>query len=92
MPNDPFGGRVSKEAAFKYKEVFESEAGQVVLKDLMTRFHMFQTTFQNTDSTSERDFNEGQRSVALHIFATAEVDPNQLLSIARKEISHGRRQ
>jgi len=91
MTNDPFGGRVSKEAAFKYKEVFETEAGQIVLMDLAKRFHMFSSTFKPGVPTEELLLKEGQRTVAMHIFAAAEVDPNQLLSNARKEINHARR-
>ena len=90
MGNDPFGGRVSKEAAFKYREVFGSEAGQLVLMDLAKRFYMFETTYKRGETARDSDTKEGMRTAILHIFATAEVDPNQLLSQARKVIHHGR--
>lgn len=92
MSKDPFGGRVSKEAAYKYREVFKTEPGEKVLLDLLQRFHFLASTFTPHKGETVNDviFKEGQRSVILHIFASAEVDPNNLMSMIRKEIHSGR--
>ena len=48
-----------------YKTLFESDDGDVVLKDLRTRFHLDQPIF-STDAM-EMAYLEGQRSVVLII-------------------------
>ena len=48
-----------------YKKLFESDDGDVVLKDLRTRFHLDQPIF-STDAM-EMAYLEGQRSVVLII-------------------------
>jgi hypothetical protein len=52
-----------RELLISYKRVFGSPEGKSVLKDLMTRFHVF----------NEHDadpIKEGQRSAVLHIMKT----------------------
>ena len=50
-----------------YLQVFKSNAGQLVLNDLASRFHMYSSTL-SADS-NEMAFREGQRSVLLFILS-----------------------
>ena len=49
-----------------YKESFEGDGGQRVLRDLMMMFHMAKSTHVVSDS-HESAFREGERHVILHI-------------------------
>ena len=57
--------RTPKELRARYKALFESDDGEVVLDDLRKRFHIFGTTF-STDS-HEQAYCEGQRTVVLFL-------------------------
>ena len=59
-----------------YKEVFNSEAGQEVLHDIMRHNYVFNTT-QSSDPL-EMSFNEGRRAVVLAIMHNLQKSPNEL--------------
>lgn len=58
-----------------YRYIFGTDEGQRVLKDLMQRTHMFGTTFDGNPHAMA--YNEGRRSVVLHIMKMLEVNPEQ---------------
>ena len=60
-----------------YKEVFNSEAGQEVLHDIMRLNYVFNTT-QSSDPL-EMSFNEGRRAVVLAIMHNLQKSPNELM-------------
>ncbi len=60
-----------------YKEVFNSEAGQEVLHDIMRHNYVFNTT-QSSDHL-EMSFNEGRRAVVLAIMHNLQKSPNELM-------------
>ena len=55
-----------------YKEVFATEAGKVVLDDLMKSNYFFTST--QTGDSHETSFNEGRRSVILAILNYVSLD------------------
>lgn len=58
-----------------YKNIFDSEAGRLVLEDLKQRCFMRTTTF--TPSHGEISFKEGMRAVCLHIESQINYQPEQ---------------
>ena len=60
-----------------YKEVFNSEAGQEVLHDIMRDNYVFNTT-QSSDPL-EMSFNEGRRAVVLAIMHNLQKSPQELM-------------
>ena len=60
-----------------YKEVFNSEAGQEVLHDIMRHNYVFNTT-QSSDPL-EMSFNEGRRAVVLAIMHNLQKSPQELM-------------
>ena len=46
-----------------YKTVFRSEEGKIVLRDLLTKFHVLSSSM----ATGHVEFAEGERNVALYI-------------------------
>lgn len=51
-----------------YRSVFGSPAGRVVLKDLLTSLRLVQKPREgHMAAADERAFNDGKRSLALHI-------------------------
>jgi hypothetical protein len=77
-----FKKRETKELIFAYKEIFESDKGQMVLRDLMQTFHVFNSTM--SDTPEETAYKEGERSVVLRIFKTINIDPSQLDKIVKE--------
>jgi hypothetical protein len=65
-----------------YKEVFESQAGQLVLKDLMKSCHMMSSTFDK--DPYETHFNEGARSVVVRILKTTNTSMDKVNEMIRK--------
>jgi len=65
-----------------YKEVFESEAGKIVLEDLMKSCHFTMSTFDK--DPYETHFNEGARSVVLRIIRTTNASMDQLNEMLRR--------
>lgn len=55
-----------------YVDVFEGEAGKRVLDDLAKRCFIFKSTLDK--DTNRMAFNEGQRSIVLHIQNTLKID------------------
>jgi len=55
-----------------YVRTFEGEAGQAVLDDLETRAHVRDTSF--TPDPQQTAFNEGKRSLVLHIRRMLEME------------------
>jgi len=65
-----------------YKEVFESESGELVLEDLMKSCHMASCTFDK--DPYETHFNEGARSVVLRILKTKNTSMDKLNEMLRR--------
>ncbi len=68
-----------------YVRTFESDHGQRVLWDLFreTEFLEFNTVAGDPYSTS---FNDGRRSVLLHIIGKLKIEPKKLLNIIEKGV------
>ena len=73
MPKPQSSSKLQK-LADAYKQVFGSDAGRMVLADLLTRCHVLGSTFEPGDPTTT-SFREGERNVALHICAMLALDP-----------------
>lgn len=71
----------------QYKQVFGSESGQSVLKDLIANNYIKGSTFspEHPHLTSLR---EGQRNCVLRILAMIEIDPEKFLNQPEEELSH----
>lgn len=67
--------RVNK--AIAYKQVFSTDAGKLVLSDLMSAHFMLSNTHHG-EKTHETAFNEGQRSVVIRILKFVQVDVTAL--------------
>lgn len=63
----------------RYKEVFHSENGRLILLDLLKSTNVIGTSF--SPDPYETAFNEGQKAVVLRILRTIETDPAQLLEL-----------
>ena len=59
-----------------YKQVFATESGKKVLKDLEARCNFRNTTFIQNDSIGTA-FEEGKRTVYLHILNMLEEETNE---------------
>lgn len=59
-----------------YREVFNSEAGKIVLEDMMKSFYTLSSTFD--PNPHEMAYREGERSVVIRILKTINTDPFQL--------------
>lgn len=59
-----------------YKQVFTSESGEKVLKDLEARCNFRNTIFVQNDSNGTA-FEEGKRTVYLHILNMLEEETNE---------------
>ena len=59
-----------------YKQVFTSESGEKVLKDLEGRCNFRITTYVSNDSNGTA-FEEGKRTVYLHILNMLEEETNE---------------
>jgi len=59
----------------RYKRVFSSEDGSLILSDLMREFHFYSTTAGSTPE--EIYFNEGQRSVIISLLEMVNVDTDK---------------
>lgn len=59
-----------------YREVFNSEAGKVVLEDMMKSLHTLSSTFD--PNPHEMAYREGERSVVIRILRTINTDPFKL--------------
>lgn len=51
----------------RYRSLFSTPAGQVVLADLLARSNVFATTF-NAENSHDTAYREGQRSVGLFLY------------------------
>lgn len=56
-----------EELKIKYGNIFSTDSGKDVLKDLCTRFHMESSTYLKKNTLEDILFNEGARSVILFI-------------------------
>jgi hypothetical protein len=61
----------------EYIRTFRSEAGKIVLKDLMRRFNVFRTTYVEGDRDAML-LNEGMRNVILHILEFINMTPAEI--------------
>lgn len=59
-----------------YRDVFESDNGKIILKDLKNRCHINSSTY--SEKTNETFFLEGQRRVALYILDMLREDNREL--------------
>lgn len=59
-----------------YRRVFDSPDGQIILDDLIKRFHVFRTTFR--PDPNHAAFLEGQRYVVVNILNFIEKDISQI--------------
>lgn len=71
----------TKELVGKYRRVFSTKDGEAVLEDLKKRCFVDSTTFD--ESHGRMGFNEGRRSVFVHILTMKEKDPEKLIEIPR---------
>ena len=71
------------EASRRYKEVFSGEDGEWVLNDLRKRCFIDHTTY--SDSHGQMGFNEGRRSVFMHIQNLISKDLRTILDDLTKE-------
>lgn len=71
------------ESSQKYKRVFQGEDGEWVLKDLEKRCFLNHTTYN--DNHGQMSFNEGRRSIYVHIKNLLEKDLTQILEDLTKE-------
>ena len=70
-----------------YRDVFASEQGKLILKDLITECHIAQPVMADTDR--ETFFNEGKRNVFLYIMNRTTLDPDEIF---KRIISDGQSQ
>lgn len=68
----------------EYQEVFGSDVGKRILYDLMKRFHILGPSYVIGDSQST-SYNEGQRSVVLHLMNQMMIDPEKLMEEIRRQ-------
>jgi len=66
-----------------YHRVFDGEDGKAVLKDLEKRCFVKHTTYN--DSHGQMSFNEGRRSIYVHIINLLEKDLEEVLEELTKE-------
>lgn len=65
-----------------YREIFNSEAGKVVLHDLAKSCHVYHSTMDA--NPNELAYKEGERSVVLRIIRTLNIDPFELDRLMKK--------
>jgi hypothetical protein len=65
-----------------YKAVFNGPSGDKVLAELMKLCHFHSTSF-NAENPYKTSFNEGQRSVVLHILNILKLDETKLLELIK---------
>lgn len=63
----------AEELSKLYKNIFDSEAGRLVLEDLRQRCFIYTTTA--ADTANKTYYNEGMRSVVLHIETEINYEP-----------------
>ncbi len=61
-----------------YKEVFASEAGQIVLADLVKRYRVMRPFPMNKRVQGDLEFCEGQRQVVVDLLIKMNYDLNKL--------------
>jgi len=65
-----------------YRRAFEGEAGKAVLEDIEARAHMRETSF--SPDPQRTAFNEGTRSLALHIRRMLETESDGRMASQEK--------
>jgi len=65
-----------------YKTVFDSEAGQRVLYDLMRNNYLLSTTY--TSNINEMALREGSRNSILRIMSILKIDVNKMNELIQK--------
>lgn len=60
-----------------YKLMFDTEAGRIVLNDMIKRYFMLRPTYIQGDAMTSA-FNEGRRSVMLEILAMLNYDEDKV--------------
>jgi hypothetical protein len=66
----------------QYRRVFTGKDGEAVLADLKKRGFFSQTTF--SESYGRMGFNEGRRSLVVHIENMKQLDPDKLTELPRE--------
>lgn len=80
---DKTQGKRTVALAIDYKRTFQSEHGERVLRHLMKRFGILNSTM--TDNPYLTAFNEGQRSVVIEIIRKLKIDVKRLETEIFKE-------
>jgi hypothetical protein len=70
-----------------YKQIFESEAGQNVLKDLLVKGHFFHTSY--TGNSNDTIFREGERNIVNMILIQLQKSPADMLKHLEKQRKKG---
>ena len=65
-----------------YKEVFQSEKGQIILEDLVASFSVMKPSF--FDCPRKSAYKEGQKSVVLSILKVLDIDDLALIEEIKK--------
>lgn len=76
-----------------YKEVFASEAGQIVLADLVKRYRVLRPFPMNKRNAGDLEFCEGQRQVVIDLLTKMNYDLNklnELLDMNQVEVNYER--
>ena len=79
----------------KYKALFNSADGKVVLDDLFGAHNMMRPTLSKSNDPYEMAFNEGQRAVVLRILHYLETDLDLMrerMSRLHRESENGRQE
>lgn len=66
-----------------YKLIFESEAGERVLYDLMKKCHFLHTSYDG--DINSMVFREGERNVVNYIMTMLKQDPSQIKKLIDKQ-------
>lgn len=79
-PHNPFKRRIA--LGQDYRDIFLSAAGERVLKDLLRAAGMLETSLGGTPQQTA--FNEGRRSIGLHVLAQLRWSEPQLVKLAQE--------
>lgn len=79
-----------RQLAIDYRHTFNTEPGRRVLWDLLTRCHIFQSSFKPGAPSEVTAFREGERNVGLQIMAMMQIeDVEKLQEYAQTEEDSG---
>ena len=67
-----------------YKRVLNTPDGRLMYKDLLSKCHVFHSTFDNNQKL--QDYREGRRSIGLYLISRGELETIESLKDLEKEI------